>query len=174
MSLTKIIGFIKDLLGKIFNLLHNFLNLLFQGKFKSQKSREIVTSEKIKTQQIPEQITIEKSKFSSSPRSMPEQKTSAQEIPHTYNEDRIALQIRDPWWIHCYWEVTALSKDKLKESFGEQYLQASWALRVYDVSSIIFNGFNAHRYFDISLNAESDNWYINVSSGRSYCVDLGL
>ncbi|MFC1646174.1 DUF4912 domain-containing protein [Candidatus Omnitrophota bacterium] len=174
MSLANVIEIVKRFLSKIVDSLNRLLKLLFQGKYRRQTTPKISTSEKKEKHQVPEQINIEKSKFASSPRSMPEQQSAAGEISPTYNEDRIALQIRDPWWIHCYWEVSALTKDELKESFGEQYYQASWALRAYDVSSIIFNGFNAHRYFDISINAQSDNWHINVSSGRSFCVDLGL
>jgi hypothetical protein len=103
-----------------------------------------------------------------------EQRPSGQEIPAGYNEDKIVLQVRDPWWLHSYWEVTQGTKDKLRGSLGDSYEQAAWALRVYDISFIIFNGSNAHRYFDIAVGPDTNNWYIQVSSGRSFCVDLGL
>jgi hypothetical protein len=48
-------------------------------------------------------------------------------------------------------------------------------LRVYDVSQIIFDGTNAHRFFDIQVNERVNNWYIDTDGpGKSWCVDLGL
>ena len=48
-------------------------------------------------------------------------------------------------------------------------------LRVYDVSNIIFNGFNAHRFFDIQINDYASSWYVDTDGpGRAWCVDLGL
>jgi len=48
-------------------------------------------------------------------------------------------------------------------------------LRIYDVSHIIFDGTNAHRFFDIEIGPEASNWYIDTGGpGRSWCVDLGL
>jgi len=165
---------IKILIIRIFHLLLRAFEFIFKRRIESQHPQEPALSNEIKESSKPKQITIEKSKFSPWPRSTHGHKPVTQELPFGYGEDRIVLQIRDPWWVHCYWEVANLTKDKLKESFGDEYLQASRVLRVYDVTSIIFNGFNAHRYFDISIGSEADNWYINVSSGRSFCVDLGL
>ena len=121
------------------------------------------------------EINVEKSKFYTTP-TIPEPKFNpiSKELPSDYNEDKIIIQVRDPWWIHSYWGVTQQTKDKLRDSIGQQYCQAGWVLRVYDVSFIIFNGNNAHRYFDININQDVYSWYINVSSGRSFCVDLGL
>jgi hypothetical protein len=105
---------------------------------------------------------------------MPDHRPLRQDLPHGYDENKIILQVRDPWWIHSYWEVTSQTKNKLSESLGGQYHEASWALRVYDVSFVSFNGNNAHSFSDILINQEANNWYINVSGGRSFCVDLGL
>ncbi|MBL7196483.1 MAG: DUF4912 domain-containing protein [Candidatus Omnitrophica bacterium] len=174
MNLAKNTEAIKRFFEKIINLFRGSFKILFQKKPKLQKIQKDIVSGKISESRKPKQITIERSKFSSWSSSVQEHKPITQELPSAYNEDKIVLQIRDPWWIHCYWEMTTQTKVKLKESFGDQYNQVNWILRVYDVSFIIFNGDNAHRYFDISINSQADNWYINVSSGSSFCVDLGL
>jgi hypothetical protein len=153
---------------KIINSLSNFLRL-----DKAQRRRK-ATSAKLEQSAEQKKFTVEKAKFSAWPQGQSEYRPAVQELPLGYGEDKIVLQIRDPWWIHSYWEVTSFTRDKLKESFSQQFSQAKWVLRVYDVSNIIFNGFNAHHHFDISIGPDTNNWYINVSSGCSYCVDLGL
>jgi hypothetical protein len=85
------------------------------------------------------------------------------------------LQVRDPWWLHTYWEVTAITWDGLHNYLGERFQHARVILRVYDISHINFDGKNAHRYFDIEVGLGSNSWYIDqVAPGRSWCVDIGL
>ena len=103
------------------------------------------------------------------PRIMPE------ELPFGYGKDKIVLQVRDSWWIHAYWEVINETFNRLKEKLRDSFYSAKRVLRVYDVSHIIFDGTNAHRFFDIEVSLEANNWYIDTGSpGRSWCVDYGL
>ena len=103
------------------------------------------------------------------PRPMPE------ELPYRYGRDKIVLQVRDPWWIHAYWEVVGETQNRLKRQLGEMFFSAKMVLRVYDVSYIIFDGTNAHKFFDIEIKPEANNWYIDTAGpGRSWCVDIGL
>lgn len=97
------------------------------------------------------------------------------DLPYEYGIDRIILQVRDPWWVFAYWEVTGYTWDRLKRELGDNFYNAKKVLRVYDVTNIIFDGRNAHNFFDIELGFDSKNWYINIKSpGRAWCVDLGL
>lgn len=97
------------------------------------------------------------------------------ELPYGYGKDKIVLQVRDPWWLHAYWEVVPQNMARLKERLGETFFSAKTVLRVYDVSSVIFDGTNAHRFLDIEINADANSWYIDTGGpGRSWCVDLGL
>lgn len=98
-----------------------------------------------------------------------------QELPPNYGEDKIVLQVRDSWWIHSYWEVNPRTLEGLQDRLGAAFSTAKRALRVYDVSHIIFDGANAHRYFDIELSCGANDWYIDTGGpGRSWCVDIGL
>lgn len=98
-----------------------------------------------------------------------------QDLPCEYGQDKIILQVRDPRWIHAYWEVGAKTLKRLKAELKDDFYNARRIMRVYDVSYIIFNGNNAHRFFDIHINAHANNWYIDTAGpGRSWCVDLGL
>jgi hypothetical protein len=98
-----------------------------------------------------------------------------QELPSGYGQDKMVLQVRDPWWVHAYWEVRGDTIEGFKNQLKDEFYKAKRILRVYDVSHIIFNGKNAHRFFDIEINEHANNWYIDTAGpGRSWCVDLGL
>ncbi len=140
-----------------------------------RKSRTLSGQEKkeaIGTQEM----LVEKAKFYKldapkikSARMMP------QDLPAVYGEDKIALFVRDPWWLYTYWEVIVDTWNKLKERLGDSFYNAKKVLRVYDVSKVNFNGKNAHMFFDIEVRPEADNWYINAAGpGKSWCVDYGL
>lgn len=97
------------------------------------------------------------------------------DLPAQYDKDLIVLQVRDPWWVHTYWQVRDATYQKLKDEFKSLFDSAKKTLRVYDVSYINFNGSNAHRFFDIEVTRDANNWYIDTGGpGRSWCVDLGL
>ena len=97
-------------------------------------------------------------------------------LPKSYGDTKIVILPRDPLWFYAYWEVAAETYSKLKEKVGENKFNASrWALRVYDVTGIKFNGTNSNRYFDIVIGYGVDNWYVNVGEvNRAWCVDIGM
>jgi len=98
-----------------------------------------------------------------------------EELPAGYKENRMVLLTRDPWWIHTYWELSPFFLEKIKNDLREEFFNAKRVLRVYDVTNIVFDGTNAHRYFDVEINDYANNWYIDTAGpGRSWCVDLGL
>lgn len=136
-----------------------------KGKKEETKKEEILGAQK---------VAVEKTKFSHpEPARLP--RTLPADLPYQYDQDKIVLQVRDPWWVHAYWEVRASTLERLRNEFKDAFFRAKRILRVYDVSHIIFNGTNAHRFFDIQINELANNWYIDTGGpGRSWCLDLGL
>lgn len=121
-----------------------------------------------------QETAVEKTKFSHPEVARP-RRVALEELPGTYNRNQIVLQVRDPWWLHSYWEVTPSSFEELKGRLGDAFYSAKRVLRVYDVSHIIFDGTNAHRFFDIEVGHDATSWYIDTGGpGRSWCVDFGL
>ncbi len=121
-----------------------------------------------------QEMAIEKTKFATveAPRV---KRVMPQDLTYEYGQDKIILQVRDPWWAHAYWEIQGKTFEELKNGLQDDFYKAKHILRVYDVSSIIFDGKNAHRFFDIQINEHANNWYIDTGGpGRSWCVDLGL
>jgi len=121
------------------------------------------------------QHEISESKYYTGQPQTEQKRHIATELPWSYGKDKIVLQARDPWWLHTYWELTGATQDRLIRELGNQFYAARPVLRVYDVSNIIFSGANANNFFDIEIQFEAMNWYIDVGGpGRSWCADLGL
>ncbi|MFH1369226.1 MAG: DUF4912 domain-containing protein [Elusimicrobiota bacterium] len=97
-------------------------------------------------------------------------------LPKNYGDTKIVILPRDPMWFYAYWEVAPNTIQSIKKVLGEGKFDSSkWVLRIYDVTEIEFNGRNAHRYFDVGISRDADNWYINAGElNRAWCVDLGL
>jgi hypothetical protein len=95
-------------------------------------------------------------------------------IPPDYQDTRLVLMVRDPYWLYSYWNINAETRMHLTASSGQKFEELHLILRVYDVTDIKFDGTNSNYYFDIDLHHMTNNWYINVANpNRSFCVDLG-
>lgn len=139
----------------------------------TRKAKEIPIPEAKKEVFGSQEVFIEKAKFSH-PEEYRAHRVMPSELPFQYDEDKIVLQVRDVNWIHAYWEIRNSTLDRLRGELRDGFYKARRILRVYDVSHIIFNGQNAHRSFDIGISEHNNNWYLDVASGRSWIVDLGL
>ncbi|MFH0924801.1 MAG: DUF4912 domain-containing protein [bacterium] len=96
-------------------------------------------------------------------------------FPENYGRNKITLLVRDPYWIHAYWEISSIKLEQAKKEFGGEWPKVKSILRIYDVTTIDFNGLNANNFYDIEITGETSNWYINVvTPNSSYCVDIGL
>ncbi|MCG2712200.1 MAG: DUF4912 domain-containing protein [Candidatus Omnitrophica bacterium] len=123
----------------------------------------------------PEQI-IEESKFFTGQDLVSTKVKERQlyELPAGYGDTRIIIQIRDPYWMHAYWEINEDKMNSVRRDLGRHMQDAKRILRVYDVTHVAFDGSNANKYFDIDINDNASSWYINGGeSGRSFCVDIG-
>jgi hypothetical protein len=99
----------------------------------------------------------------------------AEELPPAYGENRIVLLVRDPYWMHVYWDISREALLKAKKTLKDEWGDAKSILRVYDITGVDFNGKNANSSFDIEIGGGADNWYINTGvPNRTYCVEIGL
>ncbi len=90
------------------------------------------------------------------------------EMPYNYGEDRIILLVRDPRWIHAYWEITGSKYDEVRKALGEGIRTSREIMRIYDATS------SPWKSFDIDVLGGARNWYINVPEpDRTYVVELG-
>jgi hypothetical protein len=91
------------------------------------------------------------------------------ELPESYGDERVVLMVRDPFWVHAYWDVTPKTIARTHAQGGQRM-----ALRVYDVTELVFDGKNAHSWFEIPAAEYVRNWNIQVPvDGRNYLAELG-
>lgn len=94
------------------------------------------------------------------------------ELPQGYGDTKIVAMVRDPYWLFVYWEI---NHDKRRELSLLGVDSGRLVLRVWDVSGVAFNGFNANSHFDVEVNDITNNWYLQLPApNKSWCIDLGL
>lgn len=92
-----------------------------------------------------------------------------------YEDNRIFLQPRDPHWAHSFWDLAPWKPEEVARRHGLDLARFGFALRVYDVTDVEFDGLNAHRFFNIGVSGLKSSWYVNVpEDGRAYLVEIGL
>jgi hypothetical protein len=96
------------------------------------------------------------------------------DLPAGYGKDRIVVMVRDPYWLHCYWELTRHALQRAEAALGQEWHTARPILRLLDVSSRDTTSTSEAVLRDIDIHGGCNNWYIDVSSPpRSYRVDIG-
>ncbi len=84
-------------------------------------------------------------------------------LPGSYDKNRLVFMIRDPFWGFVYWDFNhALVNEHNLNNIDK-------ILRVYDITDN-----NSLYYFDIKVNNDASNWYIEFpKSNSAYVVELG-
>jgi hypothetical protein len=103
------------------------------------------------------------------------ERPAPQHIPWSYGQDRVTAMAVDPDRMFVYWEVRDDSIEAARRNLGKGGPGAWLDLRVYDVTHRIFDGTNAHRYFDVKVERSDRQWFVHVAQPAStWCVELGL
>ena len=96
------------------------------------------------------------------------------DLPAGYGKDRIVCMVRDPYWLHCYWELTRKGIERAEAAFGQDWHGAKPILRLLDVSSSDITSTSESIVRDIDIHGGVSNWYLDVQNPpRSYRVDVG-
>ncbi|GEM_PF-5047898 len=83
----------------------------------------------------------------------------AEELTGSLPQDDLVLLVKNPYWLHLYWSLTAEQLASLAEGDGYP------SLRVLNLET--------RQQQLIPVSAESRSWNINVSPNESYQVFLG-
>jgi hypothetical protein len=95
-------------------------------------------------------------------------------LPNGYGKDRIVLLVRDPYWLHAYWEITPTAVTRAEAALREEWHGSKPILRLLDVTSEDTTASSESHVRDIDIHGEANNWYIDVSNPpRSFRVDIG-
>jgi hypothetical protein len=96
-------------------------------------------------------------------------------IPWGYGHDRLTAMVVDPNRLYVYWEATDQAIEKARQGLGAGGKDAWLSLRVYDITGRIFDGTNAHGYFDIKVDRSDRQWFMHIGKPAStHLIELGL
>jgi hypothetical protein len=98
-----------------------------------------------------------------------------QQIPWGYGQNRVTALPVDPRRMFAYWEVRDDAIEVARAALGAGGKDAWLNLRVYDISGRIFDGTNAHSYFDVRVDRDTRQWFFEIGKPTStHCVEVGL
>jgi hypothetical protein len=98
-----------------------------------------------------------------------------QDIPWGYSQDRVTGMVVDPDRLYVYWEVTDDAIAAARTGLGASGPNAWLNLRVYDITARLFDGTNAHSYFDHRVDRHERQWFFAINKPTSTaCVEIGL
>jgi hypothetical protein len=95
------------------------------------------------------------------------------ELPSGYGKDRIVCMVRDPFWLHAYWEITRQAVQRAEAALGQDWYGAKPILRVLDVTANETANGAESIVRDIDIHGGVSNWYIEVTNPRSFRIDIG-
>jgi uncharacterized protein len=89
-------------------------------------------------------------------------------------KDRLVVMVRDPYWLHAYWELSRKSIGRAKVALGQYWHGARPVLRVCEVLRDGTTTSTRQSIRDVEIHGGVSNWYIDVHSPpKSYQLDIG-
>ncbi|MBI3836302.1 MAG: DUF4912 domain-containing protein [Planctomycetia bacterium] len=94
--------------------------------------------------------------------------------PNNRVKERIVVMVRDPFWLHAYWEVKRQSVERVQAAMSQDWHTARPYLRLLEVSSGASTSASERVVRDIEVHGGVSNWYVHVeNSPNSYRLELG-
>jgi hypothetical protein len=85
-------------------------------------------------------------------------------------QDRLVVMVRDPYWLHAYWELSPRSIDRAQAAMGQRWHGAKPVLRVFKIqpdSAALLER-------DIQIHGGVRNWYVDVQDPPAdYRLEIG-
>ena len=89
-------------------------------------------------------------------------------------KDRLVVMVRDPYWLHAYWELSRKSIERAKAALGQNWHGARPILRVCEVLRDGPTSATRQHVRDIEIHGGVNNWYIDVHNPpKSFQLDIG-
>jgi hypothetical protein len=96
------------------------------------------------------------------------------DLPTGYGKDRIVLMVRDPYWLHTYWELTRNAVQRAEAALGQDWHGAKPIIRLLDIGGHDASSRAETIVRDIEIHGGCNNWYIDVPNPpASFRVDIG-
>jgi hypothetical protein len=96
------------------------------------------------------------------------------DLPAGYGKDRIVVMVRDPYWLHAYWELTRQAVQRAEAALGQDWFGSKPILRLLDVSTYDTTSTSESILRDVEIHGGCNNWYLEVGNPpKSFRVDIG-
>lgn len=95
--------------------------------------------------------------------------------PQAAAKDRLAVMVRDPYWLHAYWELARPTVERARAALGQEWHGAKPMLRLYEVSELSATMPESETLVrHIAIHGGVNNWYIDVAEPpKSYRLEIG-
>ena len=88
--------------------------------------------------------------------------------------DRLVLMVRDPFWLHAFWEISAKTMERAKVSLGHLWYTSIPVLRLFRLSADGTGAPKRQLVRDVPVHGGVSNWYLDVTNPPStFIVELG-
>lgn len=85
-------------------------------------------------------------------------------------QDRLVVMVRDPYWLHAYWELGQRSIDRAQAAMGQRWHSAQPVLRLFRCHGDAA----ATSTRDIVIHGGCNNWYVDVPDPPAdYRLEIG-
>lgn len=85
-------------------------------------------------------------------------------------EDRLVVMVRDPYWLHAFWELSQRSVDRAQAAMGQHWHNAQPVLRLY----LMQEAGTSTLEKDIVIHGGVSNWYVDVQNPpNEYRMEVG-
>jgi hypothetical protein len=92
--------------------------------------------------------------------------TSAERV----DKDRLVVMVRDPYWLHAYWEISPRSVERAQSALGPNWHTTTPVLRLFHVSS---DG-SAVLQRDLAIHGGVSHWYVDVQNPpQTFRMEIG-
>lgn len=89
------------------------------------------------------------------------------DLPQSYDTDRAVLLVRDPYWIHAYWDLSG-------GTIGRAQARGDHRL-ILRVQEWVPGGRHPGYFYDVPVPGTARSWYLRLpGDGRSYRVEVAL
>ncbi len=93
---------------------------------------------------------------------------------HAPVKDRLVVMVRDPYWLHAYWELGRRSVQRAEAAMGQHWHSAHPVLRIHELTRNGTTSAARQAVRDIAIHGGVNNWYIDVQNPpKSYQLEIG-
>jgi uncharacterized protein len=85
-------------------------------------------------------------------------------------QDRLVVMVRDPYWLHAYWELNPRTVERAQSALGQNWHGTRPVLRVFRVAT---DG-SAEMHREIPIHGGVKHWYVDVQNPpQQYRMEIG-